>query len=75
METYTDTDNDSNVKNYEIGSDFIIVEFKSGAETFYKYTEKKSGEEHVNKMKELAKCGDGLNAYIINNKVDYDSKW
>lgn len=75
MEIYRDTDNDSNVRQYEIGSDFIIVEFKSGTNTFYKYTEKVSGVGPVSEMKRLAKYGEGLNGYIVLNKVPYESKW
>ena len=74
METYKDINGDSGVSAYEIGNDYIKVKFKHGND-IYLYTYARPGAEHVERMKELAKSGDGLNAYInINVRDKYESK-
>lgn len=75
MEQYRDWDNDSGILTYEIGEDYIIVEFKNGRYRFYKYTYGSGGSINIEQMKQLAHEGDGLNEYILDNKVNYDSKW
>lgn len=75
MERYRDWDNDSNVKAYEIGDDFIVVEFEGGQNRFYKYTYGSAGSHDVETMKRLARSGDGLNAFISKNKPGYESRW
>lgn len=75
MESYRDWDNDSGVIAYEIGDDYIIVEFRSGRERLYKYTYISSGVSNVEEMKRLAQIGDGLNEFIVENKINYESKW
>lgn len=75
MENYADRDNNSGVKTYEIGNDYIIVEFKAGRNRFYKYTYNSAGSSNVEEMKKLAEAGDGLNRFIAKNEVSYDSKW
>jgi hypothetical protein len=75
METYANLGGDSNVVRFEIGSDYITVEFASGTETFYKYTYASAGQTVVEEMKELARAGQGLNGYISTNKPAYESKW
>ncbi|MCU0660021.1 MAG: hypothetical protein MUD00_00145 [Candidatus Pacebacteria bacterium] len=73
METYANLGGDSNVKGFEIGVDFIRVQFKDSS--IYKYTNQSAGEIHVNEMKRLAKAGQGLNSYImLNCKKGYESK-
>ena len=62
MEKYKDLDGDSGVVAYEIGSDSITVEFGKGATYLYNY--ESAGSSHIEKMKELAVKGDGLNRYI-----------
>lgn len=57
-----DINGDSGVLSYEIGNDFIIVKFKTGA--VYTYTYASAGKEKVETMKMLAKSGDGLNSFI-----------
>lgn len=74
MEKYKDWDNDSNIESYEIGEDFIIVEFKNGRDRFYKYTYGSAGSSNVEQMKRLAQLGDGLNSFISTNKPNYESK-
>lgn len=74
MEKYRDFDNDSNIVEYEIGSDFIIVEFKSGDFKFYKYTTSSTSPYNVSEMQRLAYLGGGLNAFIDKHKPKYESK-
>lgn len=72
MEIYKDIDNDSNVTHYEIGETYIRVKF-NGTAKIYSYSYRKAGQFHVEKMKVLAKSGDGLNSYIMRNvKYLYD---
>lgn len=74
MERYRDWDNDSGVISYEIGSDYITVEFKKGRFHIYTYTYNSAGSYHIENMKRLAIAGDGLNEYIIEHKVNYTNK-
>lgn len=62
MERYSDIDLDSGVVAYECGPDFIRVKFSDSS--IYLYTYASAGPSHIEKMKELAIRGDGLNAYI-----------
>ncbi len=67
MEIYKDIDNDSNVTHYEIGENYIRVKFNGTAKIYtYSYFGK-AGRLHVDRMKILAKSGDGLNSYIMRN--------
>ncbi len=75
MQTYRDWDNDSNIVSYEIGEDYIAVEFRNGRTKFYKYTYGSAGVGDVEAMKRLACRGDGLNAFINENKPGYSNKW
>lgn len=63
MERYRNLDGSSGVSAYEISSDFIIIRF-SGTVKTYKYSSRKAGQLHIDKMKVLAQNGRGLNAYI-----------
>ena len=61
------------ILDYEIGEDFIDVEFKSG--TIYKYDYEITGKENVEAMKQLAESGEGLTNFITKNVKDlYASK-
>lgn len=62
MERYADIDNDSGVIAYEIGRDFIRVQFSDGA--IYLYTASSTGLNDVERMKQLARAGEGLNSFI-----------
>lgn len=66
---YKDINGDSGVLAYEIGADFIDVQFK-GTSKVYRYSYQSAGRESVERMKSLAKSGDGLNSFI-NNNVKY----
>ena len=72
MQLYNDIDNDSNIQAFEIGNDYIIVQFFGGAT--YTYTYAGAGSQHIEEMKKLANAHDGLNAYINKNKPAYSNK-
>lgn len=63
LEIYKDINNDSGVVGYEIGDTFIRVKFDR---TFkiYTYSYRSAGVEKVERMKQLAGTGNGLNSYI-----------
>jgi len=72
MQKYTDINNDSGVDSFEISSKSIKVWFKDSNKP-YSYSYNVAGQHHVEKMKELALYGNGLNAYINHNvKFKYD---
>lgn len=72
MEKYKDINHDSGVAGYEIKDKSIEVWFDGTARS-YVYSYSSAGTSHVEKMKELAKNGDGLNAYInYNVKYKYE---
>ena len=62
MQNYNNSVGGSNVIGYEIGNDFIIVQFKDYKT--YKYSYSRAGSSHVDQMKQLAIQGYGLNTYI-----------
>jgi len=68
MIPYKDIDNDSWVKAYEYGEDYIRVQFKDSS--IYWYTYSSAWKLHIEKMKQLADRWDWLNAYI-NKYVKY----
>jgi len=63
MQKYSDINGDSGVVRYELGDTFIRVHFNK---TFkiYTYSYSSAGIEKVERMKQLAQAGDGLNSYI-----------
>ena len=56
----------SGINRYAIGSDYIVVEFKS--EEAYLYNDSAPGRSQVETMKRLAEAGQGL-ATFISRKV------
>ncbi len=62
MEPYRNIAGSSGVKAYEIGPDYITLEFWVGA--VYRYTNASAGEENVERMKGRARAGQGLNTFI-----------
>lgn len=72
MENYKNSDN-SGVKAFEIGHDFIYVVFGKGE--VYKYSYKRPGPGQVEKMKRLARKGEGLATYISRQiRSNFESK-
>lgn len=74
MQPYSNLNGDSGVLAYLLGDDYIIVQFKDGQYTFYKYTYPSAGSSVVELLKSLAQQGRGLNSYISTNKPGYSSK-
>jgi hypothetical protein len=73
MEKYKNKNGDSGVQSYEIGSDFIIVQFINDGSYLYNY--KIPGSSQVERMKKLAVKGQGLSTYISTNiKKKYAKK-
>ena len=60
---YKDLQRNSSVALYEVGSNFVRVQFKFSPRV-YQYSYLKAGKSHVEYMKILAKRGWGLNRYI-----------
>jgi hypothetical protein len=65
MERYANLGGNSGVVGYEIGHDFIRVQFSDGSIYLYTYTS--AGANNIEQMKKLAQSGQGLNAFIIKN--------
>ncbi len=65
MEPYRNIQGNSGVRAYEIGADYITIEFSDGA--VYRYTYASAGEENVERMKGLAEAGQGLNTFLSTN--------
>jgi hypothetical protein len=73
MQIYKNINGNSGVESYEIGEDFIIVKFKLqsfSARDTYKYAYASAGVDNVERMKQLAGLGYGLNS-LINRFVKY----
>jgi hypothetical protein len=62
VERYRNLSGKSGVEAFEIGPDFIAVQFRTG--TVYWYTKNSMGEVHLNELKRLAIRGRGLSTYI-----------
>ena len=62
MTPYRDWDHDSGVRAYDIGHSHIDVQFKDGA--VYRYTSLSAGQVNLDHMAQLARAGEGLNAFI-----------
>ena len=79
MENYKNLGGDSNVISYEIGDEFIDVQFNPSpvfSYTNYKYTYGSTGDSNVEAMKELAQKGEGLSEFINEHvKTNYSKKW
>jgi hypothetical protein len=71
MQPYATLSGDAGVTAYEIGADYILVQFRKGRT--YRYSYARAGEHHVERMKELAVAGRGLSTYISQHVHDrYD---
>ncbi len=62
MEPYRNITGSSGVKSYEIGDEYITIEFSDGA--VYRYTYASAGEENVERMNGLAEAGQGLSTFL-----------
>jgi len=76
MTPYRNLGGNSNIVAYEATEDAIQVVFKSGRHRNYLYNSVRPGATVVENMKQLAKQGCGLNAYIKSVfKSRYARKW
>ncbi len=72
MKPYANRGGNSNIQSYEIGSDFIAVKFK-GTPRIYIYSYGSSNSTDVERAKQLAEAGSGLNSHImLNMKNDFE---
>ena len=62
MKRYRNLGGDSGIVAYEDGEDFIRVQFSDGS--IYRYNYTKPGPNDVERMKQLAEKGQGLNSFI-----------
>lgn len=62
MQRYLNHSGASNVRGYQIESNYIDVQFSDGS--VYRYTYSSTGQSAIEHMKLLAKSGKGLNSYI-----------
>lgn len=62
MQSYYDLNGNSGIVAFEVGVDYITVQFSTGA--LYTYSYRSAGIEKVENMKRLAVQGSGLNSYI-----------
>jgi len=73
MQQYRNLGGNSGVVAFEIGSDYIKVQFRHSAT--YTYTYASAGSHNIETMKKLAVGGQGLNTFISKNVKDrYASK-
>ena len=70
MKRYPNLSGKSGVVRYEIGPDYIDVEFGSGA--VYRYSHDSAGQDDIEEMKQLALAGRGLSTYISQEDPPYE---
>ncbi|WP_350282368.1 hypothetical protein [Nitrosomonas sp.] len=76
MTPYRNLSGNSNVVAYETTDDSIHVVFKSGTYRHYLYNSARPGAAVVERMKQLAAQGRGLNSYISSTVKDkFRRKW
>ena len=63
MVAYKNIDGDSSIIAYEIGSDYIRVQFSNGKVHLWNY--RSAGSANIEQMKKLAQIGNGLNSFIM----------
>lgn len=74
MMPYANRSGNSGVVSFEIAEDSISIEFRDGHT--YQYTYSSAGQRNVERMKRLARNGQGLSTFISQNvKNDYARKW
>ena len=73
---YLDLNNDSGIVQYKIDGTSIEVVFSNGLCRHYLYTYFSAGVHNVERMKQLASQGDGLNSYIMRYcRNSYANRW
>lgn len=71
MEVYANNNRNSGVAEYQKGTDYLIVKFKTNK--IYKYTYMSASQYSIEEMKKLADDGSGLGTYINKNKPGFES--
>jgi len=74
MEPYKNLGGNSSVVAYQLGEDYIKVQFITGHWTIYTYTYLSASSAAIETMKSLAVRGQGLNSYLSTNKPAYSLK-
>ncbi len=64
MQPYRNLDGHSGVEAFAVADDEIVVRFRTGEQRTYGYNRASVGEARLQRMKELAMRGVGLNRYI-----------
>ncbi len=72
MKRYGNLHGNSGIAAYEVGANFIRIQFTSGS--IYLYTYQSAGKDDVEEMKVLAKEGSGLTRFINDFRPDYASR-
>jgi len=73
MTPYKNISRNSAVVAYEIGSDYIVVQFDNGS--VYQYSHRRPGYQAVREMSMLAQNGQGLGTFINKNvRKNYDRR-
>ncbi len=62
MQRYKDLGGDSGVVAFELGEQFIVIEFRDGSR--YRYTAASTGAADIAAMRRLARAGEGLCTFI-----------
>ncbi len=60
----------SNIVSYDLGNDYVIVEFNDGVR--HKFSYRTATAAHVEKMKILAKNNNGLTTYIETHQPKFE---
>jgi hypothetical protein len=71
MESYKNLGGNSGVAAYEIGSEYINVQFKHGTK-IYTYSTRHITSSKIEQMKALAIAGQGLGTFINQNRDVHD---
>jgi len=77
MERYKNLSGSSGVIAFEIGDDWIVVEFAGEASAIdrrYRYTVARAGAPNILEMKRLAQSGRGLATFIARNRPAYEDE-
>ena len=62
LKSYLNLNGNSGIRKYDIGQDWIRLQFQSP--TIYVYDYQRPGKDHVDRMKVLALSGRGLDTYV-----------
>ncbi|MFC1637801.1 hypothetical protein ACFL2R_00090 [Patescibacteria group bacterium] len=79
MEKFKNLCGGSNILHYKMGDDYIKINFEHTDDSRYcnyEYTYESAGKDNVERMKELASRGKGLDCFIIKNvRKKYSKRW